>query len=130
MIKVLKSLARNVGTKAAEMTIASDAATKSAPLSRRVVANYLEALERVMVTENSPSWTPQLRSRAGVNGTPTRYFIDPALAAVTFGASRQVLLGVYMQSIGGEVKQYRDEDKLEVNQVADVAKRLLVLDKR
>jgi len=140
VMKVLKSLARNVGTKAAETTIASDAGTKSAPLSRRVVANYLEALERVMVTEDSPSWTPQLRSRARVNGTPTRYFIDPALAAAALGASPKVLLGsqiklfgflfenlvvrdlrVYMQSIGGEVKQYRDEDKLEVDVILEMS---------
>ena len=164
VMKVLKSLARNVGTKAAETTIASDAGTKSAPLSRRVVANYLEAFERVMVIEDCPSWTPQLRSRARVNGTPTRYFIDPALAVAALGASPQILLGgqikllgflfenlvvrdlrVYIQSIGGEVKQYRDEDKLEidvilempdnswaaievklgVNQVEEAAKRLL-----
>lgn len=122
-----------------------------------------------MVTEDSPSWTPQLRSRARVNGTPTRYFIDPAVAVAALGASPQVLLGgqiklfgflfenlvvrdlrVYMQSIGGDVKQYRDEDKLEidvilempdnswaaievklgVNQIDDAAARLLAFKKK
>ena len=139
VMKVLKSLARNVGTKAAETTIASDAGSKSAPLSRRVVANYLDALERVMVIEDNPPWTPELRSRARVNGTPTRYFIDPALAIAALGASPQALLGgqirlfgflfenlvvrdlrVYMQSLGGEVKQYRDEDKLEIDIILEM----------
>lgn len=134
VLKVLKSLARNVGTKASDTTIASDAGTKSAPLSRQVVANYLEALDRVMVTEDNPPWTPQLRSKTRVNGSATRYFIDPSLAVAAIGASPTVLLGgqiklfgflfenlvvrdlrCYMQAIYGEVKQYRDDAGDEVD---------------
>lgn len=134
--KVLKSLARNVGTKVSENKIAADAGTKTTPLSRRVTANYLEALDRVMITENSPSWTPELRSHIRINGTPTRYFIDPSLAVAAIGASPTVLLGgqiklfgflfenlvirdlrCYMQSLYGEVMQYRDEKGCEVDAI-------------
>ncbi|MBI3429455.1 MAG: ATP-binding protein [Actinobacteria bacterium] len=134
VLKVLKSLARNVGTKASDSTIAKDAGSSGNPLDRKVTASYLEALERVMVTENSPAWTPQLRSRARINSSETRYFIDPALAAAASAASPSTLLAgqikllgfyfenlvvrdlrVYMQAFGGEVKQYRDETGLEVD---------------
>lgn len=138
VMKVLKSLARNVGTKASDSTIAKDAGSIGNPLDRKVTANYLEALERVMVTENSPSWTPQLRSRTRINSSETRYFVDPALAAAASGASPSSLLAgqikllgfyfenlvvrdlrVYMQTFGGEVKQYRDESGLEVDVILE-----------
>ena len=139
VLKVLKSLARNVGTKASDSTIAEDASTQSVRVSRQVTARYLEALERVMVVENCPSWTPELRSRTRVNGTPTRYFIDPALAVAAIGASPNALLGTqiklfgfffenlvvrdlrsYVQALGGEVKQYRDETGLEVDVILEM----------
>lgn len=134
VLKVLKSLARNVGTKVSENKIAQDAGSKMAPLSRRVTSNYLEALDRVMITENSPAWTPELRSQLRVNGKATRYFIDPSLAVAAIGVSPSVLvrgqlkfLGFlfenlvvrdvrcYMQALYGEVMQFRDEKDREVD---------------
>lgn len=134
VMKVLKSLARNVGTKVSENKIAVDAGSKAASLSRRVTSNYLEALDRVMITENSPSWTPELRSQLRVNGQVTRYFIDPSLAVAAIGVSPSVLVGgqikffgflfenlvvrdvrCYMQSLYGEVMQFRDEKDREVD---------------
>lgn len=139
VLKTLKSLARNVGTKATEATIAKDAGTVSAPLSRQVVGKYIEAFERIMMIEDNPSWTPQLRSRQRVNSVPTRYFVDPSLAVAAIGASPAILLSgqiklfgflfenlvvrdlrVYMQVLGGEVKQYRDEDQHEVDVILEM----------
>ncbi len=134
VLRVMKSLARNVGTKVSENKIAIDAGTKTNPLSRRVTSNYLQALDRVMVTENSPSWTPELRSRLRVNGQVTRYFVDPSIAVAAIGASPAVLLRgqikyfgflfenlvvrdvrCYMQSLYGEVMQFKDEKDREVD---------------
>lgn len=134
VVKVLKSLARNVGTKVSENKIAQDAGSNAAPLSRRVTSNYLEALNRVMITENSPAWTPELRSQLRVNGKVTRYFIDPSLAVAAIGVSPSVLVGgqlkffgflfenlvvrdvrCYVQALYGEVMQFRDEKDREVD---------------
>lgn len=139
VLKLLKSLARNVGTKVSESAIAQDTGTSGNPIDRKIAAGYLESLDRVMVTENNPPWTPQLRSRDRVNASSTRYFIDPALAAAALGASPSTLLGgqirylgflfenlairdlrVYMQSLGGTVAQYRDESGVEVDAILEL----------
>ena len=139
VLKLFKSLARNVGTKVSESAIAQDTGTRGNPIDRKIAAGYLESLDRVMVTENNPPWTPQLRSRDRVNASSTRYFIDPALAAAALGASPSTLLGgqirylgflfenlairdlrVYMQSLGGTVAQYRDESGVEVDAILEL----------
>jgi len=139
VLKVLKSLARNVGTKVSDSAIAKGTGTRGNPIDRKIAAGYLDSLERVMVTENNPPWTPQLRSRDRVNASSTRYFIDPALAAAALGASPTTLLGgqikylgflfenlairdlrVYMQSLGGTVAQYRDESGVEVDAILEL----------
>lgn len=139
VLKVLKSLARNVGTKASDTVIARDAGTKGNPIDRKTAGGYLESLERVMITENNPPWTPELRSRDRVNASPTRYFIDPSLAVAALGASPTTLLGtqikllgflfenlavrdlrVYMQSLGGAVYQYRDDAGVEVDAILEL----------
>jgi predicted AAA+ superfamily ATPase len=139
VLKVLKSLARNVGTKASDSVIARDAGTKGNPIDRKTTSGYLESLERVMITENNPPWTPELRSRDRVNASPTRYFIDPSLAVAALGASPSTLLGdqikylgflfenlavrdlrIYMQSLGGAVYQYRDDAGVEVDVILEL----------
>ncbi len=132
--KVLRSLARNVGTKVSIKTISADAGGKNTPLHDNTTTGYLNSLSRVFITENSPAWTPELRSKVRVQGQETRYFIDPSLAVAAVGASPGVLIGgqikyfgflfenlvvrdvrCYMQSLFGEVRQYRDEQDREVD---------------
>ena len=138
VLKVLTSLARNVGTKASDTVIGKDAGSNSVAIDRKIVAGYLDALSRVMVVENNPPWTPNLRSRSRINGSATRYFIDPSIATAAMGVSPQTLLRgeiqylgflfenlairdlrIYMQSIGGSVKQYRDSSGLEVDAILE-----------
>lgn len=138
VLKVLNSLARNVGTKASETVIGKDAGSNGVAIDRKIVSGYLDALSRVMVTENNPPWTPNMRSRNRINGGATRYFIDPSIATAAMGASPQTLLRgeiqylgflfenlairdlrIYMQAIGGSVKQYRDSSGLEVDAILE-----------
>lgn len=138
VMKVIQSLARNVGTKASINKISADAGTTGSPMDPKITADYLRALERVMLTENSPPWAPRLRSAARINGSPTRYFIDPALAVAAIGATPKTLLAgemntlgflfenlvvrdlrVYMQALGGQVRQYRDSYNIEVDAILE-----------
>ena len=138
VLRVLKSLARNVGTKASYSTISADIRTEGNVVNRQVIAEYLEALQRLMIIEDNPPWAPHLRSRDRLNVASTRYFIDPSLAVVALGASPTTLLGgeikylgflfenlalrdlrVYMQPIMGRVFQYRDDSGLEVDVILE-----------
>lgn len=138
LIRVLKSVARNVGTKASDITIGKDAVPNGNPIDRKLVANYLESLERAMVLEPNPAWTPALRSRDRLIGSPTHYFVDPAVAVAVMGTSPKALLSgeikflgflfenlvirdlrIYMQSMNGTVKQYRDSAGLEVDAIIE-----------
>ena len=48
-------------------------------------AGYLDALERLMVVEHQPAWSPHLRSRTTLRSTPVRHFVDPSLAVAALG---------------------------------------------
>jgi len=131
--RALRSLARNVGTQASIKGIASDVAGSEEPLDRGSVKEYVSALERLMIVEDSAAWTPELRSRAQLRQGPTRYFVDPCLAVAALRASPQHLhadlnytgflfenlvvrdLRVYQQRFGGRVLHYRDDSEREVD---------------
>ena len=136
--RAIQSLARNVGTRATDTTIARDSGRDSAPLDRKATAGYLQALERVMVTENNPPWVPNLRSPARLLLAEVRYFVDPAIAVAALGATPKILLNhqlnllgflfenmvvrdlrVYAQSLGGKVMQYRDSAGSEVDVIIE-----------
>ncbi len=98
-------------------------------------AEYLEALEQLMIVENQPAWAPHLRSRSVLRNTPVRHFTDPSLAAAALRASPARLLQdtktlgllfesmvirdlrVYAQAADAEVYHYRDKDGLEVDAI-------------
>lgn len=136
--RAIQSLARNVGTRATDTTIARDSGRDGAPLDRKATAGYLEALERVMVTENNPPWVPNLRSPARLTRAEVRYFVDPAIAVAALGATPKILLNhqlnllgflfenmvvrdlrVYAQSLGGNVMQYRDSAGSEIDVIIE-----------
>lgn len=136
--RVLKSIARNVGTKASDVTIGKDAVANGNPINRELVARYMESLERAMVLEPNPAWAPALRSRDRLIGSSTHYFVDPAIAVAVMGTSSEALLSgeikylgflfenlvirdirIHMQAMNGTVKQYRDSSGLEVDAIIE-----------
>ena len=136
--RVVRSLARNVSTMAALSVIAADTAGDDEPVARKTVPDYLSALERLMVVEDQPAWTPRLRSRSQLRVGPKRHFADPCLAAAALGATPAMLiddlntlgflfeslvvrdLRVYSQRLGGRVLHYRDNTGLEVDVVVQL----------
>ena len=136
--RAIQSLARNVGTRAAETTISKDTGREGAPLDRKATAGYLEALERTMVTENNPPWVPNLRSPARLINASVRYFVDPSIAVAALGATPKILINnqlnllgflfenlvvrdlrIYAQALGGQVMQYRDSSGSEVDVIIE-----------
>ena len=137
--RVLQSLARNVATEAAVSVIAADAGGNAGPLHPETVQSYLNALERVFVTEDQPAWPAHLRSRSRLRRSPKRHFVDPSLAVAalrsgpdrlradlgSFGFFFESLvvrdLRVYSQAHDAEVYHYRDNTGLEVDAIVETA---------
>ena len=131
---LLRSLARNVATEAAATTLAADV-SGGEPLHRTTIADYLAALERLMVVEDQPAWAPHLRSSAIPRKSAKRHFVDPSLAVAALGADPAALradlnligllfeslvvrdLRIYAQAIEGRIWHYRDHKGLEVDAI-------------
>jgi len=75
---VLRSLARSIATPVSLTTIAADTAGSGSPVNYETVGNYLDALERLFVVENSPAWNVHMRSSHQLRKAATRYFTDPS----------------------------------------------------
>ncbi len=136
--QLLKSLARNVATEVPATKLALDAGGADGPLSRITVDDYLNALDRLMVLENQPSWAPHLRSKAILRSSPKRHFVDPSLAVAGLGAGPELLmkdlrlmgflfeslvvrdLRILSQPLGGVVSHYRDSSGLEVDAIVQL----------
>ena len=135
--RLLRSLARNTATPASIRTLVADVRGRGTTLAWETASEYLEALERLMVVEDLPAWSPHLRSRTTLRTTPVRHFADPSLAAAALHASPQRLmvdleyfgflfesmvirdLRIYAQPIEAEVFHYREKGGLEVDAVVE-----------
>lgn len=133
--RMLRSLARNTATHASLSTIARDTGIEGDPIRRETVADYLDALTRLMVVEDQPAWRPSLRSKTALRSGPKRHFVDPSLAVAALRATPEDLLAdlellgflfeslvvrdlrVYAQAAEADVLQYRDSNGLEVDAI-------------
>ncbi len=134
--RLMRSYARNQGTQVSNDVLAQDIATNDGnSINEETVASYLNALRRIFVVEDMPAWNPNLRSKAAIRTSKTRYFVDPSIAAAalgigpddlledlkTFGFFFEALcvrdLRVYADSLGGTVYHYRDKDGQECDAV-------------
>ena len=137
--RLLRSLARNVATPVALSKLATEVGEDDRVLKTDTVAEYLDALERLMVVENQPAWSPHLRSRTMLRQTPVRHFVDPSLAVAALRATPTRLtadleflgllfeslvvrdLRVHAQAADAQVFHYREKDGLEVDAVVEAA---------
>ncbi len=134
--KLLRSYARHQGTQATNGTIAADlSANEGKPLSDGTITSYLNALRKIFVIEDMEAWNPNLRSKAAIRTTDTRYFVDPSIATAALGIGPKDLakdlntlgllfetlavrdLRVYAEALDGAVYHYRDNNGLECDSV-------------
>ena len=137
--RLLRSLARNVATPAALSKLTAEVGDNSRALKADTVAEYLDALDRLMVIEDQPAWSPHLRSRTTLRRTPIRHFVDPSLAVAALRTTHDRLIAdlpflgllfesmvirdlrVYAQAAGAQVFHYREKEGLEVDAVVEAA---------
>ena len=134
--RLVASIARNVATTASFSKLAAEAAGDR-PLNRTTATEYLRSLERLFIVEDAPAWRTHLRSRATLQSSPKRHFVDPSLAGAALAATPQRLLAdlealgflfeslvvrdlrIYSQTSQASVYHYRDSDKLEVDVIVE-----------
>ncbi len=134
--RLMRSLARHQGTQATIIGIKNDmAANDISSLDEETVVSYIDALKKIFVIEDMASWNPNLRSKAAIRTSDTRYFTDPSIAAAALGIGPADLendlntmglffetmaardLRVYADSLYGNVYHYRDSNGLECDAV-------------
>jgi len=133
---LLRSLARNTATMVETTTLASDIKTKDfMEISRPTIYDYLDALDRLMITENQPAWNTHIRSSSSLRKSPKRHFSDVSLAVASLGLSKDALLKdlkftgflfesmvthdlrIYAQVNDAKVYHYHDSSGLEVDAI-------------
>lgn len=110
-------------------------ANDSEGLDVDTINTYILALKKIFVIEDVESWNPNLRSKAAIRSSDTRYFVDPSIAAAslgigptdlindlnTFGFLFETLcirdLKVYASALNGKIYHYRDSYGLECDAV-------------
>jgi predicted AAA+ superfamily ATPase len=137
VMRLLRSLARNISTEASVTSLAKDTGGSEATVSDETIAEYLETLERLMVVEQLPAWSPHIRCADTLRKTPKRHFVDPSLAIGALGLSKKRILAdlnyfgflfeslairdlrIYAEVRDGRIFHYRDSRDLEVDAVVE-----------
>lgn len=134
--RLLRSYARHVGSQSSLETLRQDMlANQEDTFNQVTLYSYLDALRKIFVIEDSPAWNPNLRSKASIRTTDTRYFSDPSIATAALGIGPKDLLDdlktmgflfenlcvrdlrIYTDYLDGTVYHYRDKNDLECDAV-------------
>lgn len=128
-------MARSVGQPAKLTELEKDIGGDRGPVASETLHNYLDALDRLMLTEASEAWRPHMRSRTRLRSASVRYFVDPSLGTAALGIGSAELLAdleaagfhfeamvirdlrVYSQPLGGVVESWRDANGRDVDAV-------------
>ena len=133
---LLRSLARNTATLVDNKTLEQDVKTSDRnELSRNTIAEYLDALSRLMILYEQPAFNPHIRSAASLRKAPKRHLCDPSLAVAALGLDKEALvkdikytgflfeslatheLNVYAKANDANVFHYNDSYGLEVDAI-------------
>lgn len=133
---LLRSYARNTGSSITFSKMCEDIkANDNASITYETVSDYVEALKKLFVLEDMPAWNPNLRSKAAIQSSDVRYFVDPSIATSalslgpkdlindlrTFGLFFESMavrdLRVYADALSGNLYHFRDSSGLECDAV-------------
>lgn len=107
----------------------------NADISYETISDYVDVLKKLFVIEDMPAWNPNLRSKAAIQSSDTRYFVDPSIAVAALGIGPKDLMNdlntfglffesmavrdlrVYADALMGEVFHYKDSSGLECDAV-------------
>jgi predicted AAA+ superfamily ATPase len=132
----MRSYSRHQGAQTSNAAICDDIKMNDdEELSRDTVVSYTNALRKIFVIEDMPSWNPNLRSKTAIRTSDTRYFVDPSIATAALGVGPGDLMNdlntcgllfetmcvrdlrVFADALNGNVYHYRDKSGLECDAV-------------
>ena len=132
---ILKSYARQVSTIDSNQSLIDDVKANYADVSDRTILEYLSVLKRLYIIEDIEAWNPNIRSKTAIRTAPKKSMIDPSLAVAALGVSPKEImldirtygllfenlvnrdLSVYVNSIDGILRHYRDRYNLECDNI-------------
>lgn len=136
VMRLMRSYSRLQGSQSNLTAIRQDMAEHDTrTLDEDTVQSYLNALRKLFVVEDMKAWCPNLRSKAVVRTSDTRYFTDASIATAALGAGPGDLMNdlrafgylfetmairdlrVYMDAHEGAVSHYLDKNGLECDAV-------------
>ncbi len=136
---LLRSLARNESTTAAQSKLLSDIIDyDDEHIDRNTVSQYLDVFSRMFLLDNQPPFSYNIRSSVRVKQAEKRHFCDPALACALLKATPEKLLGdlntfgfmfealcerdlkIYAESFGANVFHYQDYLNREIDAVVEL----------
>ncbi|MEE3350189.1 MAG: DUF4143 domain-containing protein [Candidatus Gastranaerophilaceae bacterium] len=133
--RLLRAYARSIGTQTKLTSLSDDVNEDNNLGTNPTIYNYINALQKIFVIEDSHAWNPNLRSKTAIRTTDTRYFTDPSIAAAALGLGPNDLINdiktmgfffenlcirdlrVYADSLDGTIYHYRDKNGLECDAV-------------
>lgn len=134
--RLMRSFARNIAQQVSYSTYRADMQSNDADtLDEDTVADYIKALKRLFVVDDLEAWNPNLRSKAAIRTSDTRYFVDPSIATASLGVGPKDLINdlqsfgllfetmavrdlrVYAEALDGRLYHYRDSSGLECDTV-------------
>ncbi len=133
--RLLRAYARSIGTQTKLTSLSDDVNEDNNLGTNPTIYNYINALQKIFVIEDSHAWNPNLRSKTAIRTTDTRYFTDPSIAAAALGLGPNDLiddiktmgfffenlcirdLRIYADSLDGTIYHYRDKNGLECDAV-------------
>ncbi len=133
---LLRSYARNVAAAISFNKMAADIKENdNISITYETISDYVDALKKLFVLEDSPAWNPNLRSKTAIQFSDVRYFSDPSIAAAALGIGPKDLvndlqtfgllfenmvirdLRVYADALNGNIYHFRDANGLECDAV-------------
>lgn len=133
---LLRSYARNQGSSVSLKRLSDDIKENdNLSISYETISDYIDALKKLFVIEDMPAWNPNLRSKAAIQTSDTRYFIDPSIGAGALSIGPQDLINdlrtmglffeamavrdlrVYADALSGNVFHFRNASGLECDAV-------------
>lgn len=136
---LLRSLARNESTTAANKTLIGDIkATFDEEIDSNTIAAYLDIFKRLFIIDNQPPFSTGVRSSVRIKQAEKRHLADPSLACSLLRATPDSLLHdletlgflfealcerdlrIYAESFGGSLFHYQDYRNQEIDAVVEL----------